>query len=185
MGWFSRRKAPKVEAPQVALLPGLTFTDSAGRVTELHRDPDAEPMTDERYDQIVYEIDESKARREAFQREGQFRGKHFLEWMPELDRLRTEKRDDEALAILLAMAPVGDRASMAMHQIGWGGAVLRIAVIYRRRKMVAEEVEIIEEFLSRHPNDEARDLRARLTKARELLSKTARPNGSAEIKGTP
>jgi len=185
MGWFGRRKAPVAEVTQVGLLPGFTFTDSTGQITELHIDPSAEPMTDERYDQITCEIDESKARREAFQRDGQFRGKHFLEWMPELDRLRTEKRDDEALAILLAMAPAADRAFMAMHQIGWGGAVLRIAVIYRRRKMVAEEVEIIEEFLSRHPNDEARDLRARLTKARELLSRTARQTGSIEIKGTP
>ena len=173
MGWFSRRKAPKVEAPQVALLPGLTFTDSAGRVTELHRDPDAEPMTDERYDQIVYEIDEFKARREAFQREGQFRGKHFLEWIPELDRLRTEKSDDEALVILAELAPVTDRAYRAWGEKIGGLAEHRIAVIYRRRKMFVEEVALLEDYLQRHPDHEAPDLRARLVKARAILAASA------------
>ena len=173
MGWFSRRVAPVTAAAHSDSLRDPVVPDGA------------EVMTDEWFDQIVYEIDESKARSVAFQRDGQFRGKHFLEWIPELDRLRTEGRDDEALSILQAMGPIAETAFKAMHQIGWGGAVLRIAVIYRRRKMVAEEIEIIEEFLSRHPNDEARELRARLTKARELLSRTARPKGPIEIKGTP
>ena len=93
----------------------------------------------------------------------------MLDWKVDLDRLRAEKRDDEALVLLAAIAPIADRAYTAGGLAVGGWPEMRTAVIYRRRKMIAEEVALLEEFLGRHPDHEARDMRARLVKAQVIF----------------
>lgn len=97
---------------------------------------------------------------------GLVRGRHYLEWVETLDQWRSEKRDDEALELLLEIIDATERAARMMNSSPPPGYTKRAAVIYRRRKDYAAEIAVIERYLMWEPGSEK--LAGRLAKAREL-----------------
>jgi hypothetical protein len=107
--------------------------------------------------------------RRAWRDEGQYQGKFYLDWIPYLDQLRRENRNDEVLQMLLEIIPIIERASASgsMRQSLW--AVEWAATILRARRQHDEEVELLEAHL-RH--DSSGTLAARLDRARALLAQS-------------
>lgn len=97
--------------------------------------------------------------RRRAQAAGSFRGKHFTEWAPEVDRLRAEGRLDESLALAQDCIEATERQD-AIESYGVApGYYYDAAVVLRRQKRYAEEVQVLERYLARsgrHPEFEDR-----------------------------
>ena len=77
---------------------------------------------------------EEQRRREAAEREvSMVRGRHYVDWIPELDRLRSEKRDDEGLVLLMECIDAAERACAFSGREPAPGYTHRASVILRRR----------------------------------------------------
>lgn len=99
-----------------------------------------------------------------------FKGRQYHEWVPTLDQLRSEGRDEEAIEILLGCRDAAERHAAAE---GWGfpapAYTRRLAIIYRRNKDYAREVEVLQRYLSFGPEAATHSgFVGRLAKAREL-----------------
>lgn len=98
------------------------------------------------------------------------RGRHHSDWVATLDRLRADGKDDAALDLLI------DCMTAAEHEAGTLGAppppryAHRAAVIHRRRRDYAAEVEVLERWIAAcpEPRDPHSRLAVRLVKARRL-----------------
>ena len=117
----------------------------------------------------IYAIDEVEA--------AQFRGKHYTDWVPELDRLRREKRDDELLELLLGILDATDRHASVTGREPTPGYYKQAAILYRRSGRIAEEIEIIERWERAcppgfHPAPDGWST-VRKARARELLEKNS------------
>lgn len=108
---------------------------------------------------------------------GQVRGRHYVDWVPTLNELRSAGRDDEALELLLDIIDAAERAAVVSGREPAPGYTERTAVIYRRRGDFASEVAIIERWQAacpperRGPGATQGRLADRLVKARELLAR--------------
>lgn len=110
------------------------------------------------------------ATRDAEEAAGQVRGRHYVEWVPTLDQMRTERRDDEALSLLHDILDATERAARVTGLEPASGYYKRAATIYRRRKQYAEEVQVLERFQSACPGGRgSREIDERLSRARDLL----------------
>lgn len=109
----------------------------------------------------------------AAHRAGQYRGKHYTEWLPKLAELRTSGNDDAALTILKGCIAAAEREASIE---GWPPAPAyteRAAVIYRRRKDYQSEVKVLRRWLKACPEGrDHHDIADRLTKAEALLAKS-------------
>lgn len=107
----------------------------------------------------------------------QVAGYHFTEWVPVLDRLRAEKQDDEALALLMEIIAATERGARFSGREPAPGCTHRAAVILRRRKDYQAEIDLIERWERacpperRGPGATQGKLAERKRKARELLSR--------------
>lgn len=105
------------------------------------------------------------------------RGKHFTEWIPELNRLRAEKNDDEALSLLMECIAATERGAQFSGREPAPDYTKRAAIIFRRRKDYQAEIDIIERWELacppelRGPGATQEPLIARKAKARELLAR--------------
>ncbi|MEV8253703.1 hypothetical protein AB0O95_07020 [Rhodoglobus sp. NPDC076762] len=90
---------------------------------------------------------------------GSFRGKHFTEWAPEVDRLRSEGKLVESLALAYECIEATERqAAVEKHGVA-PGYYHDAAVALRKLKRYVEEVQVLERYLARsgrHPGFEDR-----------------------------
>ena len=104
----------------------------------------------------------------------QVRGRHYVDWVPTLDELRSEGRAEEALKLLLEIIDAAERAAVVSGREPAPGYTERAAVIYRGRGDYAAEVAIIERWEAacpperRGPGAAQGRLAKRLGKARAL-----------------
>ncbi|ROO90501.1 hypothetical protein EDD29_8230 [Actinocorallia herbida] len=122
------------------------------------------------------------ASRAAAERAGQVGGRHYTEWVPVLNEMRTQKRDDESLVLLGKILAAVEEASAIQqtpdlppgHWIA-PGYYERVATIHRKRKDYAAEVAVLERYQKLVDWRESK-LSARLEKARALLAKAESAN---------
>lgn len=102
------------------------------------------------------------------------RGRHYVDWVPVLDELRSAGRDQEGLELLLELIDAAERAARVTGREPTPGYTHRAAVIYRRRRDYAAEIAIIERWQAacprerRGPGATQEKLSQRLQKARTL-----------------
>ncbi|KRC66012.1 hypothetical protein ASE12_15370 [Aeromicrobium sp. Root236] len=98
------------------------------------------------------------------------RGRHHSEWVATLDRLRARGRDDTGLALLLECMAAAEREAWATQGVPPQEYAHRAAVIHRRRRDYAAEVEVLERWIAAcpEPRDPYSRLAVRLVKARRL-----------------
>ena len=92
---------------------------------------------------LVALVEDTRRRRIAAEAAGQVRGRHFTEWIPLLDQMRKEKRDDDALALLLECIGATERAAAIEGLDPAPGYTERAAIIYHRRRNYDAEIAII------------------------------------------
>lgn len=104
---------------------------------------------------------------------GQVRDRFFADWLPVLNEHRTAKRDDEALELLLVVVEAAERHAAVAGTAPVPVYTERAAVILRRRKDYATEVELLERWVRANPEPvPATDkLAQRLESVRKLQSK--------------
>ncbi|MFF5100452.1 MULTISPECIES: hypothetical protein [Actinosynnema] len=104
---------------------------------------------------------------------GQVRDRFFADWLPVLNEHRTAKRDDDALELLLVVVEAAERHAAVAGTAPVPVYTERAAVILRRRKAYATEVELLERWLRANPEPvPATDkLAQRLESVRKLQSK--------------
>lgn len=102
-------------------------------------------------------------------------GKHYTDWVDSIKRFKQEGMHAEAIELLKKTVDATERES---KKFGKGHGVApwyyeQLAIIYRKEKMYAEEVEILERYLSQELalGAGSEKLKNRLVKARELLRK--------------
>lgn len=107
----------------------------------------------------------------------QVAGRHITEWVPELNRLRSEGDDDEGLALLMECIAATERGARFSGREPAPGYTHRAAVILRRRKEYQAEIDLIERWERacpperRGPGATQGKLAERKRKARELLER--------------
>lgn len=109
--------------------------------------------------------------RELESEAGSVRGRHYTEWVPTLDQLRSAGDDDHALALLLECIEAAERAALVSGMEPAPGYTKRAAVIYRRRKDYAREIEIMERWEAAAPPQYRGAMIERLAAARTLQEK--------------
>lgn len=115
-----------------------------------------------------YDYARLRAQKEAA---AQVRGRHYVDWVPTLDELRSAKRDDEALALLMEIIPAAERKAAITGAEPAPGYTKRAATILRRRRDFAGEVEILERYLNACPPGRGDGRVAeRLVKAQQLAN---------------
>jgi hypothetical protein len=82
---------------------------------------------------------------------GSVRGRHYTEWVPVLDQLRSQKADDQAVPLLLECVAAAERAASVNGMEPAPGYTERLAIIYRRRREYPREIDLIESWFSRCP----------------------------------
>ena len=107
------------------------------------------------------------------------RGRHHSTWVATLDRLRARGMDDAGLALLLECMAAAEREAWATGGVPTAEYAHRAAVIHRRRRDYAAEVEVLERWIAAcpEPRDPYSRLAVRLVKARRL--RTTPPRGAA------
>ncbi|GAA3106834.1 hypothetical protein [Streptosporangium carneum] len=156
MGWFSRRKAtpatPQQSRPQ----------RMSDRELTAHSD----------------KLEKSIHVREAAERAGQVDGRRLTDWIPVLDQLRAQKREDEILVLLERLFPANEAHARIMRDspLASDNDVTplvtfyeRAAIIHRRRRDYTAEIAVIERYLSHClPGKAYPKMVERLDKARKL-----------------
>lgn len=99
------------------------------------------------------------------------RGRHYTEWVPTLDELRSSGDDDAALPLLLECIEAAERAARVSGMEPAPGYTKRAAVIYRRRKDYAREIEVMERWESAAPPQYQGAMAERLAAVRKLKQK--------------
>jgi hypothetical protein len=99
------------------------------------------------------------------------RGKPIGVWIPTLDELRSSGDDDTALPLLLECIEAAERAARVNGMEPAPGYTRRAAVIYRRRKDYAREIEVMERWESVSGHHGHPLLSKRLAAAKSLRQK--------------
>lgn len=182
MGWFKRKKPITTETSRQETLAELDRIDAdgyldpyeatelGGQIHPLIEIESNKEHFDPTWDARAYAVSDATENRAS-----QVRGRHYTEWVPELDSMRTEGRDDEALEILLECIAAAERGARVMGRQPAPAYTTRAAIIYRRRKDYASEVAILERWKAACPPDrwnEAGKIGLRLGKATALLDES-------------
>jgi hypothetical protein len=104
---------------------------------------------------------------------GQVRGRHYLDWLPQLDAWRREKSDSADDASLELLTEILDAVEREGRVQGWAlprNYYERIAIIQARRGEYAQVVAVCDRYEQRTPPGTGGALQARLTVARERLA---------------
>ena len=98
------------------------------------------------------------------------RGRHHSDWVATLDRLRARGRDEAGLELLLECMAAAEREAWAAQGIPTPEYAHRAAVIHRRRRDYAAEVDVLKRWIAAcpEPRDPYSRLAVRLVKARRL-----------------
>jgi hypothetical protein len=98
------------------------------------------------------------------------RGRHHSDWVATLDRLRARGMDDAGLELLVECMAAAEREAWALGSPPPTMYAHRAAVIHRRRRDHAAEVEVLERWIAAcpEPRDPYSRLAVRLVKARRL-----------------
>ncbi|MEV0633355.1 hypothetical protein [Nonomuraea wenchangensis] len=132
-------------------------------------DPYAQPTNEE--EQMVARAEANIQRRRAADAASLVDGRHYTEMIPLLDQYRTQKRDDDALALLARIFPAIEAQARILGVSPVPGYYERAAIIYRRKKDYAAEVAILERYATLCPPGFVHEgFATRLDKARQLLS---------------
>lgn len=99
------------------------------------------------------------------------RGRPYTEWVATLDELRSSGDDDTALPLLLECIEAAERAARVSGREPAPGYTKRAAVIYRRRKDYAREIEVMERWESVSPPQYQGAMAKRLAAAKSLRQK--------------
>jgi hypothetical protein len=122
-----------------------------------------------------FDVFKSRPKTAAEDRAAEFRGRHYLEWVPELDELRRERRDDELLELLIGILDATDRHAKATGREPAAGYYKQAAILYRRRGEILAEIEVIERWENACPPGHRPGADSwstlRKARARELLAK--------------
>jgi tetratricopeptide (TPR) repeat protein len=120
--------------------------------------------------------------REAAAQASRVDGRSLTDWVPILDQLRAQKREDETLALLERLFPANEAYARIMRDAPLAtdndvnplvSFYERAAIIYRRRKNYAAEIAVIERYLSHClPGKAYPKMIERLNKARELQARS-------------
>ena len=78
-------------------------------------------------------------------------GKHFTEYVDEVKRLRREKRNDEAIGLLLRLVDATEAESIANSCGVAPWYFEQLAICYRKLGRLDDEIRILERF-SRQPH---------------------------------
>lgn len=192
MSWFKRRKGGRtedtswnsVDARDEALAE-LDRIDADGyldpdeavelgqKLRPLYEQERAKGALDQTWDERAYSTMDA-----VEQRAGDVDGQHYTAHVGELNRLRSSKDDDAALALLLKAITAAERQAKITGTYPAPAYTHRAAVIYRRRKDYESEIDAIVRWQKRCAPGQADGnvtggkLAARLVKARELLEKS-------------
>ncbi|MDF2434526.1 MAG: hypothetical protein JWP44_4157 [Mucilaginibacter sp.] len=163
MGFFDRFKSK----------PGATAP--AGAEPGRHSQPVAASTPESRAaKQPVDWTPDDHAAQRAEDEAAQFRGRHYVDWVPELDRLRREKRDDELLELLIGILDATDRHARVTGREPAPGYYKQAAILYRRRGDIRAEIAVIERWEHACPPEYRPALdgwsTVRKARARELLT---------------
>lgn len=87
------------------------------------------------------------------ERAGLVYGRHYTDWGPDMDRLRSlgKSHEDEYLHLVLACVDAAERVAAIRGREPAPGYTKRAAIIYRRRKDYAAEVAVIERWIRACP----------------------------------
>ena len=98
------------------------------------------------------------------------RGRRHSDWVAALDRLRARGRDEAGLELLLECMAAAEREAQDAGGAPTPAYAHRAAVIHRRRRDYAAEVEVLERWIAAcpEPRDPYSRLAVRLVKARRL-----------------
>lgn len=99
------------------------------------------------------------------------RGRPYTEWVATLDELRSSGDDDTALPLLLECIEAAERAARVSGMEPAPGYTKRAAVIYRRRKDYAREIDVMERWESAAPPQYRGAMAKRLAAAKSLRQK--------------
>lgn len=98
------------------------------------------------------------------------RGRHHSDWVATLDHLRARGADTAGLELLLECMAAAEREAWEGRGVPTPVYAHRAAVIHRRRRDYASEVEVLERWIRAcpEPRDPHSRLAVRLVKARRL-----------------
>ena len=120
-----------------------------------------------------------------FDRPGFVDGEHFTAYAEEVKQLKRERRQEEAIALLLKLVAATEAES---REPGGASRVApwyyeQLAIIYRKEGRIADEVAILERYESRckELGHSADRLAERLTKARAKYEKAASPSKAIPV----
>lgn len=104
---------------------------------------------------------------------GFYKGRHYTEWVGELQQLKRDERFSDFESILLMLLDANEEES---RKEGWGVAPWyyeQLAILYRKQKRYADEVAILERYdqQKKAPGAKPVKLKERLGKAKELAAK--------------
>ncbi|RJR41467.1 MAG: hypothetical protein C4567_09155 [Deltaproteobacteria bacterium] len=133
-------------------------------------------VTDSSADDLIkaYEREEREIRNA-----GSFNGKHYTEYIEYIKHLKRERKHDEAIKLLLEIVCAVEREAQMAEKLRGApcfiapGYYEHLAIIYRKEKRYAKEVEILERYCdkTKAPGARVLELEKRLTKAKELRDK--------------
>lgn len=103
------------------------------------------------------------------------RGRHYTEWVPTLDELRSDsERQDEYLALLLEIIDATERETLYSGLEPPPGYYTRAAIVYRKRRDIDAEIAVLERWMRICPPDRRNGKIAdRLAKAVAIKNKTS------------
>jgi hypothetical protein len=154
--------------------------DDPTATPETPRPPESQvPASPDYSSGIAEELEERRRTEELARRAGTVRGHFYVDLVPELNRLRSEKNDDEGLKLLIEIIEAAERTAQIENRTPPPGYTERATVILRRRKRYADELDLIDRYefqrqlyAAGDPYDQGSTTWARLekrrVKAREL-----------------
>lgn len=102
-------------------------------------------------DALLARVEQRRLARQAAENAGTVRGRHYVDWKPVLDDLRSQGRDEEAIPLLMEIIEAAERAAKIEGVDPPPGWTKRAAIIYRRRKDYAAEVEVLQRYIAACP----------------------------------
>lgn len=108
---------------------------------------------------------------------GRIQGRHFSEWVPDLNRLKSLGADaeEEYLSLVLECVDAAERAALILDQAPAPGYTNRAAIVYRRRREYEAEIQILERWIAACPErfrgDADSKVAVRLIRAIDLRDK--------------
>ncbi|WP_070988903.1 hypothetical protein [Halofilum ochraceum] len=119
--------------------------------------------------EIVEQFNAEQARIRAA---GSHDGGHYTDYVERVKQLKRERRHEEAIELLMNLVRATESESKTAGQ-GWGVAPWyyeQLAIIYRKEKRIADEIEILERYEAqpKAPGAGPSKLKERLERARRL-----------------